>query len=466
MPIAPRPVRVSRGFQPVKLKGPKLADPGLRALLKDLHKDGTTLARALSQWGDSVSVLGTARSKVAPGSQGHADYVWVDELGQRLFEANESLVDGGSHGAMEAAMRGHTRAQALGYETPARTRPTSRPNWTGRAAAAAVPKRNGGNIKLPFEQKPNPYLGRLTTFQRFLHRMEFLFRNTKEHVVTPGGFGTLAEQYTAMAQKTNHDMNDRIFFGAPDAFFKVLNKTFAPFVTEAERVDLSRIHTQPKTLVDAIRTGERGLGGGKANPYAVVARMRSDLETGLLALDGQPKGFSFVGGNGARSVEAQRGLQVLATELTRQGETVRVGGSPLVDRAVLAGATKGNPKTAVQAFALGKANPGAPGADYIKVSDVLVLRELMISNSKGMVIVPDGALSLSTLFTTLCDLQTGKIAKMPIVIFDPKGEFTKAKIAIEKTMLDPARMYIDPKDLNLFHVTSDPKEAARILSGK
>ncbi|MBX7116032.1 MAG: LOG family protein [Myxococcaceae bacterium] len=463
MPIGLRPVRVSPGSKAVRLKGPVLKDPGLRALLKDLHRDGVTLARALTQWGDAVSVLGSARSKVTPGAQGSADFAFADRLGQKLFEVRESLIDGGSHGTMEAVMRGHARAQAWAYETPGRTKPTTRPNWTGKKSKAAVPKRNGGNIKLPFEQKPNEFLGRLTTFRRFLHRMEFLFRNTTEHIATPGGFGTLAEYFSVIAQKTNRDMNDRLFFGAPDNFFHILNKAFEPFVTGTERGDLSAIHTNVDTLVTAIKTGVRGLGGSKANPYAVVARMRADLEAGLVALDGKPKAFSFVGGNGARSQQAQKGLEALAAELNRGGETVRLGGSPLVDRAVLKGVNRAAPQRDVQAFALGKDTPTTPGTDPIKVNDVLVLRELLISNSKGLVIVPDGALSLAVLFTTLCDLQTRKIPPMPIVVFDPTGEFHQVKAAIKKTMLDPSRNYINPEDLDFFHVTSSPKEAARLL---
>lgn len=483
MPNAPRPARITARLSAAtklayKRSAPKLTDPLLKASLARIHRDGATFSRALTQTDSATLVLGSARSKVEPGKQGQPDYSLTDGFGEALFKAGENVVTGGSLGIMEAAMRGHARGEKWAYETPTRQRPTSKPNWTSQAAAAAVPKRYGANITLPHEQKANEYLTHLVTFEGFLHRMEYLFRSTQKNILhmtepakagatvgKPGGFGTLAEIFTAIAQKSNRDIDHRMAYGAPDDFFHAVNRALAPFVADREKADLVQIFNQPSAMADALAAQKRSDNYGE-NPFAVEARIRNDIEAGFVALDKKRPAFSFVGGGGERSLAAQRGLKALAAELTKQGASVRLSGSPLVDRAVLAGALEGNPNADVQAFALGKETPDQLGADYLKVSDPLTLRELLVTKSSGLVLVPDGSFSLATLFTTLCDMQTGKLPRRPTVVFDPTGDFNAAKLVLGKYLLAEGRKYINPEDLDLFQVTADPKKAARLLLQK
>ena len=56
----------------------------------------------------------------------------------------------------------------------------------------------GCNIKLPIEQKPNPYLDRWVTFDHFFVRKVLLFKYSYAFIIMPGGLGTTDELFEAL----------------------------------------------------------------------------------------------------------------------------------------------------------------------------------------------------------------------------------------------------------------------------
>ena len=88
--------------------------------------------------GPAVTVFGSARFK-----EGHPHYELARELGGELARAGYTVMTGGGPGVMEAANRG--AKEAGGYSV-------------------------GCNIKLPQEQKPNPYLDKFIEFDHFFIR--------------------------------------------------------------------------------------------------------------------------------------------------------------------------------------------------------------------------------------------------------------------------------------------------------
>ncbi len=56
----------------------------------------------------------------------------------------------------------------------------------------------GCNIRLPHEQKPNPYLHTYITFEHFFVRKVLLLKYSYAFVVFPGGFGTLDELFETL----------------------------------------------------------------------------------------------------------------------------------------------------------------------------------------------------------------------------------------------------------------------------
>lgn len=113
--------------------------------------------------GPCVTVFGSARF-----AEGHPYYRLARELGAALATAGYAVMTGGGPGIMEAANRGAREAGGVSL---------------------------GCNIRLPMEQKPNPYLDRFIEFEHFFVRKVMLVKYSTAFVVMPGGFGTLDEAF-------------------------------------------------------------------------------------------------------------------------------------------------------------------------------------------------------------------------------------------------------------------------------
>jgi len=110
-----------------------------------------------------VTVFGSARFK-----EDHHYYQLARETGAALARAGYAVMTGGGPGIMEAANRGAREAGGLSL---------------------------GCNIKLPFEQVPNPYLDKFIELEHFFIRKVMLVKYSSAFVIMPGGFGTLDEVF-------------------------------------------------------------------------------------------------------------------------------------------------------------------------------------------------------------------------------------------------------------------------------
>jgi len=132
-----------------------------------------------------VTVFGSARF-----AEGHPHYELARAVGRALAEAGFAVLTGGGPGIMEAANRGAKEGGGLSL---------------------------GCNIKLPFEQKPNPYLDKFIEFEHFFIRKVMLVKYSKAFVIMPGGFGTLDEAFEVITliQTGKLDAFPVVFMGAP-----------------------------------------------------------------------------------------------------------------------------------------------------------------------------------------------------------------------------------------------------------
>lgn len=459
-PITQATVTVEDPFKNGKSDAFNLKDKDLNDGLKQLQGDAATIERVLPKQDDKVLIVGTARSRPVPGENGFADYAWGEKLGEELRKVGLSVGTGGGPGAMEAPLRGHARQDALMDIAARKKDPNKNIGWeTGE------PTRQGANIILPNEQGANKFIPpeHLASFEKFLFRMEFLFRNTSDFVATPGGYGTVAEVFSFMAMKSHGHVGDPIVFGSHDDYFKKFNAAFEPFLNESEKPDLKNVFTDPAKLARFIKKMPDTV--AEENVGAFTARMRDDLERGFNKLDGKPPAIAFFGGAGARTQATAGVAAEIAEAMAKGGAELRVGGSPIIDQAVLKAAQSVNPDVEIQAFAMNDAPVSSQkGLDYTKVQDVLVLRELMDSNLKGIVVAPEGAKQIALLFTALCDMQTGEMPKLPVVVIDPDGKFEDVKKMLAETMLAGGRRYINPEDLELFTTVKTSAEAIAVLN--
>jgi len=114
-----------------------------------------------------VAIFGSARAK-----RSSAAYKMAEEFARRITEKGYLVVTGGGSGVMEAGNKG-----------------------AGRGKDFAL------NIRLPFEQKPNPYIDekeKFINFKYFFTRKLIFIKETDATVLFPGGFGTLDEGFEAL----------------------------------------------------------------------------------------------------------------------------------------------------------------------------------------------------------------------------------------------------------------------------
>jgi hypothetical protein len=120
----------------------------------------------LSNVHNAVTIFGSARLKPEDKY-----YQMAEKLGQLLVQNGFSVITGGGSGIMEAANKG---------------------------AAEAGGQSVGMNIKLPFEQKPNPYANLQLDYKYFFIRKVMFVKYAVAYVIMPGGYGTMDELFEAL----------------------------------------------------------------------------------------------------------------------------------------------------------------------------------------------------------------------------------------------------------------------------
>jgi len=169
----PASERIIPAKQPVYLEGPKSRGYELGFAWK-VFREFIKGFRTLHFVGPCITVFGSARFK-----EDHPHYQSAREFGRRIALMGFTTMTGGGPGTMEAANRG-------AFEQ----------------GGASV----GCNIKLPFEQKPNPYVQTSITFEHFFVRKVMLVKYSYAFVIMPGGFGTMDEFFETLTLVQTHTL--------------------------------------------------------------------------------------------------------------------------------------------------------------------------------------------------------------------------------------------------------------------
>jgi len=149
----------------VKL-GRESSDKGDLKLVNNALKELRYSFKIFSPYRDvkKVIIFGSARSKKTS-----AEYKMAEEFTRKLTAKGYMIVTGGGPGVMEAGNKG-----------------------------AKAGKEFALNIRLPFEQKPNPYIDekdKIINFKYFFTRKLVFVKETDATALFPGGFGTHDEGF-------------------------------------------------------------------------------------------------------------------------------------------------------------------------------------------------------------------------------------------------------------------------------
>lgn len=157
--------RIIPAKRPVYLQGPNKRTSELVFALR-VFKEFIKGFRNLHFIGPCITVFGSARFE-----ENHIYYEQARKIGESIAEMGFVTMTGGGPGIMEAANRG-------AFE------------WGGISV--------GCNIRLPYEQKPNPYAHKSITFEHFFVRKVLLVKYSYAFIIMPGGFGTMDEFFETL----------------------------------------------------------------------------------------------------------------------------------------------------------------------------------------------------------------------------------------------------------------------------
>ncbi|MDL2274544.1 TIGR00730 family Rossman fold protein [Desulfosarcina sp. OttesenSCG-928-G10] len=180
---------------------------------------------ALHDLGPAVSIFGSAR--LSPDSQW---YKKSDDLAALFVKKGFGVITGGGGGIMEAANKGATEA---GGESV------------------------GLNIRLPFEQKPNPYASIRMEFKYFFIRKVMFIKYASAYIALPGGFGTLDELFEVVTLVQTRRIRPAPIILVGSDFWNgllewVREKLLSLALISPEDLDIVQVMDDPEQIVETV----------------------------------------------------------------------------------------------------------------------------------------------------------------------------------------------------------------------
>lgn len=402
----------------------------------------------LSTLEKEITILGSAR--LLPTNYYYKE---AEKLGALLAKAGFTVVTGGGPGIMEAANKGAFEAGGVSV---------------------------GLNIQLPFEQVVNPYVTQSTSFSYFFTRKVMLTAPAQAFVFCPGGFGTL------------------------DEFFEVVDHIDLDFMASVPIILLGRSFWEP--LLDFLRDRCGNLGTislPQINSWHVVDsadeayeylkgsvsvskscdlssqnfscydnidwrifRIMSELVEGFEFMTGISDGITVLGTKSlSENHVAYRSAYDLGKVLAFRGLPVITGGKWGVAEAVSRGAYESGGTVLGIDLEDIKERKGFSSKDYftkrITFRFPFTRKQVITAPTKAFVIFPGGFGTLHQLFEILTLLNTKKIKRLPVVLYDrhfwqPLHSFIKEHLVHEMAT-------IADEDDELYQIVDGEKNIIRVI---
>lgn len=392
-----------------------------------------------------ITILGSARF-----SEDHAYCRIAREIGYLLGKHGYTVITGGGPGIMEAANRG---AYDAGGESV------------------------GLNIQLPFEQRINPYVKKSTAFYYFFTRKVMLTSPADAFILFPGGFGTMDEFF---------EIIDNIDLGVMTKVPVILvgKEYWEPLLAFVKQscCGLGAVHEEVIRswhLVDTAEEAFRFVQSGKnamdiceldpnsfycgGNIDWKIFRVMSELVEGFEFLTGLTRAVTIYG---TKSIPAGHAYYeaagVLGRMVAERGFTVVTGSKFGIAEAANKGAYEVGGRSVGLGMKVGAATEVNAYMDKSIQFQFPFTRKLMITApTKAFVFFPGGFGTLHQLFEILTLIQTKKIKKRPVILFD--HAYWGPLHAFIKEVLVHRVATIDDRDDELYQIVDDPKSAMHLI---
>ncbi len=219
--------------------------------------------------------------------------------------------------------------------------------------------------------------------------------------------------------------------------------------------------TEDERLFSVPHPGERRRDFVSSDPWRVL-RIMGEFVEGFDTLAGVQSGVTFFGSARTKASEPH---YAAATETARlfaeAGFAIITGGGPGIMEAANRGAQAGGGAS----IGLNIELPFEQGTNEFVDTSMhfryfFVRKTMFVKYSIGFVVFPGGFGTLDELFEALTLIQTGKIKHFPLVLFGSAYwsglvEWLRATVAAQRK--------IELSDLDIFHVTDDPKTVVEVV---
>jgi len=399
----------------------------------------------LSTLSKEVTIFGSARlGKTSPY------YAVAEELGGYLGKAGFTVITGGGPGIMEAANKGASDAHGASI---------------------------GLNIQLPFEQVLNSHVTKSTSFSYFFTRKVMLTSPANAFVCFPGGFGTMDEFFEVV------DLMELKLM--PRVPIVLVGKEFwQPLIQFLENQccplgSVSRQHIESWQVVDTAYDAFQILKNVSdssavcdlsANNFNCqgninwkIFRIMAELVEGFEFVSGTVNGVTVLG---TKSIVADSQYYEAAYELgialALEQYSVISGGRGGVSKAISKGAFEMGGLSLGIGMKLGdKVDLNPYLTKSILFSFPFTRKLIMTSPSQAFVCFPGGFGTLHQLFEILTLMQTKKISRLPLILYD--HNFWSPLHHYIKKILTNRLETISSDDDELYQIVDDPQSFMKIL---
>jgi hypothetical protein len=353
----------------------------------------------------------------------------------------------------------------------------------GVSASASLDdvRTQGFNIKLPHEQKLNPVIEVAREIQLFPFRKLALYENARGVVTFPGGFGTIDELFEIWNLSATRRLSDPLAAVGVD-FWKPTLEALKKVAVDERRLIAPDVFARlfvtddPHALLDhmlgnaakapSTSDGQR-LRGFEQDVGTLKKTLTKEVDVASRGLRALPPAVAFLGGESLRADDPTLAVgRGVAQAVIGHGVAVRVGdggtgAQAVIDAAHAAGGRHAQLQSIVwESDGVDDLRGPTPAATF---SERIPHKELLLRSAEAYVVLPAGLKGLDEMATVLCQMQTGKLPRRPLVLVG-SDYWQPILEAFQKTMLTPERRLIAPEDLQLFTVVDTVEEAHAALT--